>query len=72
MFSSPGSTVGNTTKEECISLIAECINRAHRETNSVVTVIENMVSSMVVALVCVLNGISRLEQVISLVGISQT
>lgn len=38
----PGSTVGNTTKEECISLIAECINRAHRETNSVVTVIENM------------------------------
>ncbi|KAF5347887.1 hypothetical protein D9756_010143 [Leucocoprinus leucothites] len=39
---SPGSTVGSATKEECISLIAECINRAHHETKSVVTVIENM------------------------------
>ncbi|KXN87179.1 putative endonuclease 4 [Leucoagaricus sp. SymC.cos] len=38
----PGSTVGTATKEESISLIAECINRAHRETDSVVTVIENM------------------------------
>ncbi|KAF9448286.1 AP endonuclease [Macrolepiota fuliginosa MF-IS2] len=38
----PGSTVGNATKEESISLIAQCINRAHRETKYVVTVVENM------------------------------
>ncbi|KAJ3565581.1 hypothetical protein NP233_g7543 [Leucocoprinus birnbaumii] len=38
----PGSTVGSTTKEKCISHIAECLNRAHRETTSIVTVIENM------------------------------
>lgn len=41
---SPGSTVGNATKEESISLIAQCLNRAHKETSSVITVIENMVS----------------------------
>lgn len=40
---SPGSTVGAATKEESISLIASCINDAHRETKGVVTVIENMV-----------------------------
>ncbi|KAG8217947.1 xylose isomerase-like protein [Butyriboletus roseoflavus] len=38
----PGSTVGNATKEESISHIAQCLNRAHRETSSVTTVIENM------------------------------
>ena len=40
---SPGSTVGASTVEESLSLIAECINRAHEETNSVVIVLENMV-----------------------------
>ena len=29
--------------EESLTLIAECLNRAHKETTSVVTVIENMV-----------------------------
>ncbi|XP_006457703.1 hypothetical protein AGABI2DRAFT_114752 [Agaricus bisporus var. bisporus H97] len=38
----PGSTVGNATKEESITLIAQCLNRAHRETKYVVTVLENM------------------------------
>ncbi|KAG9313328.1 xylose isomerase-like protein [Chiua virens] len=38
----PGSTVGNATKEESISHIAQCLNRAHKETSFVVTVIENM------------------------------
>ncbi|KAG6371883.1 xylose isomerase-like protein [Boletus reticuloceps] len=38
----PGSTVGNATKEESISLIAECLNRVHKDTSSVITVIENM------------------------------
>ena len=41
--SSPGSTVGQATKEESISYVAQCINRAHKETESVVIVIENMV-----------------------------
>ncbi|TRM62580.1 xylose isomerase-like protein [Schizophyllum amplum] len=38
----PGSTVGQTTVEESLSLIAECLNRAHKETTNIVTVIENM------------------------------
>ncbi|THH13835.1 hypothetical protein EW146_g6435 [Bondarzewia mesenterica] len=38
----PGSTVGQATKDESISLIAEGINRAHRETKQVITIIENM------------------------------
>ncbi|KAJ7580740.1 xylose isomerase-like protein, partial [Mycena floridula] len=38
----PGSTVGEAEPEESIALIAQCLNRAHRETNDVVTVIENM------------------------------
>ncbi|PFH45140.1 hypothetical protein AMATHDRAFT_51787 [Amanita thiersii Skay4041] len=38
----PGSTVGAISTQECISLIAECINRAHKETKFVTTVIENM------------------------------
>ncbi|KAI5116240.1 hypothetical protein M0805_001234 [Coniferiporia weirii] len=38
----PGSTVGIATKEESISLIAECLNKAHKETSAVITVIENM------------------------------
>ncbi|KAI0329667.1 AP endonuclease [Cubamyces sp. BRFM 1775] len=41
----PGSTVGASTVEESLSLIAECINRAHEETNSVVIVLENMAGS---------------------------
>ncbi|KAJ8522878.1 hypothetical protein ONZ45_g596 [Pleurotus djamor] len=40
----PGSTVGNATREESIALIAESINRAHQETQTVRIVIENMVS----------------------------
>ena len=42
---SPGSTVGVATPETSMSLIAECINRAHRETSTVVTVLENMAGS---------------------------
>ncbi|EIW61189.1 AP endonuclease [Trametes versicolor FP-101664 SS1] len=38
----PGSTVGAGTIEESLALIAECINRAHTETASVVIVLENM------------------------------
>ncbi|EPS98992.1 hypothetical protein FOMPIDRAFT_136203 [Fomitopsis schrenkii] len=41
----PGSTVGVATKEESLSLIADCINRAHKETESVVVVLENMAGS---------------------------
>ncbi|RPD67489.1 AP endonuclease [Lentinus tigrinus ALCF2SS1-7] len=39
----PGSTVGAATTEQSLALIAECINRAHKETESVVIVLENMV-----------------------------
>lgn len=38
----PGSTVGRTTKEHSIALIAECINRAHKATANLTIVIENM------------------------------
>ncbi|KAF5378299.1 hypothetical protein D9615_008792 [Tricholomella constricta] len=38
----PGSTVGATTTEQSISLIAESINRAHKETKTVTAVLENM------------------------------
>ncbi|KAH0826901.1 xylose isomerase-like protein [Lanmaoa asiatica] len=41
----PGSTVGNATKDESISFVAQCLNRAHKETSSVITVIENMASA---------------------------
>ena len=45
MHTSPGSTVGMATKEESLALIASCINRAHKETEIVVVVLENMVRS---------------------------
>ncbi|KAJ7221420.1 xylose isomerase-like protein [Mycena pura] len=38
----PGSSVGQATTEESISLIAESINKAHCATNTIVTVLENM------------------------------
>ncbi|KAI8981261.1 xylose isomerase-like protein [Trametes punicea] len=41
----PGSTVGAGTTEESLALIAECINRAHAETDNVVIVLENMAGS---------------------------
>ncbi|KAJ8454412.1 hypothetical protein ONZ51_g13037 [Trametes cubensis] len=41
----PGSTVGAGTMEDSLSLIAECINRAHRQTDNVVIVLENMAGS---------------------------
>ena len=47
---SPGSTVGNATKEESISFIAQCLNKAHKEISSVITVIENMVSAFIYSL----------------------
>jgi len=43
ILSSPGSTVGKSTVEESLALIADCINRAHEETFNVVIVLENMV-----------------------------
>ncbi|KAK0468756.1 xylose isomerase-like protein [Armillaria novae-zelandiae] len=41
----PGSSVGATTTGESIGFIAECLNRAHAATTSVVTVLENMAGS---------------------------
>ncbi|PKK74754.1 AP endonuclease [Rhizophagus irregularis] len=41
----PGSTVGNCTKEQSIQHIANCINRALKETSNVTCVIENMAGS---------------------------
>ncbi|OCH92251.1 AP endonuclease [Obba rivulosa] len=38
----PGSTVGQTTPEASLTLVADCINRAHRETENVVLILENM------------------------------
>ncbi|KLO16454.1 AP endonuclease [Schizopora paradoxa] len=38
----PGSTVGAADAATCISHLADALNRAHEETSSVVTVIENM------------------------------
>ena len=38
----PGSTLGVRTREECIQLIADGINLAHKETSEVMVVIENM------------------------------
>lgn len=41
----PGSSVGQGSTEESLTLIAECINRSHKETEHVVTVIETMVGA---------------------------
>ncbi|KAF6747642.1 xylose isomerase-like protein [Ephemerocybe angulata] len=38
----PGSTVGNATAEESIQHIADSLNEAHKETEGIVTVLENM------------------------------
>ncbi|KAF9476426.1 AP endonuclease [Pholiota conissans] len=38
----PGSTVGQATTKESLAFIAECINRAHKETEGVTAVLENM------------------------------
>ncbi|KAH7100546.1 xylose isomerase-like protein [Auriculariales sp. MPI-PUGE-AT-0066] len=38
----PGSTVGACTREQSIANIAASLNRAHKETSRVVTVLENM------------------------------
>ncbi|KAF8886870.1 xylose isomerase-like protein [Gymnopilus junonius] len=38
----PGSTVGATTTEASLGHIADCINRAHKETTVITTVLENM------------------------------
>ncbi|CAG8477595.1 6554_t:CDS:2, partial [Scutellospora calospora] len=38
----PGSTVGKCTPDESIQYIADCINRAHNATKSVICVVENM------------------------------
>ncbi|CDO77221.1 hypothetical protein BN946_scf184747.g34 [Trametes cinnabarina] len=45
-ISSPGSTVGAGTLEKSLSLIADCINRAHKKTDNVIIVLENMASSL--------------------------
>ncbi|KAM5542445.1 hypothetical protein V8D89_003904 [Ganoderma adspersum] len=41
----PGSTVGAATIEQSMALIAECINRAHKETEHAIIVLENMAGS---------------------------
>ncbi|CAG8478328.1 5615_t:CDS:2 [Acaulospora colombiana] len=41
----PGSSVGKCTIDQSIRHIADCINRAHKETKNVVCVIENMAGS---------------------------
>ncbi|KAG7491528.1 hypothetical protein MATL_G00004560 [Megalops atlanticus] len=38
----PGASLGSITTEECLEKIAQAINDAHRQTSSVVTVLENM------------------------------
>ncbi|THH26742.1 hypothetical protein EUX98_g7445 [Antrodiella citrinella] len=38
----PGSCLGQVTPEESCALIAECVNRAHEETDNIVIVLENM------------------------------
>lgn len=38
----PGSTIGACTTDQSIDHIADCINKAHAKTRSVVTVLENM------------------------------
>lgn len=43
---SPGSTVGACTKEESFALIAKAINQVHKDVPEVITVIENMVSPL--------------------------
>jgi endonuclease IV len=43
LAASPGSTVGATTTEISLAFIADCINRAHKATKTVTTVLENMV-----------------------------
>lgn len=40
---SPGSTVGLVSTEKSLAYVAQCINRAHKETREIVIVIENMV-----------------------------
>jgi hypothetical protein len=45
-LNSPGSTVGNCTRELSIGYIADAINRAHKEVDDVVCVIENTVSTV--------------------------
>ncbi|SOV17655.1 apurinic/apyrimidinic endonuclease Apn1, putative [Plasmodium gaboni] len=37
----PGSTVGQCTVEQGIKNVADCINKAHKETNNVIIVLEN-------------------------------
>ncbi|KAL6301648.1 xylose isomerase-like protein [Sparassis latifolia] len=41
----PGSTVGQASTEDSLSLVAACVNRAHKETANVVIVLENMAGS---------------------------
>lgn len=41
----PGSTVGQCSKEESIQFISDCINKAHKQTHSVITVLENCAES---------------------------
>ncbi|XP_076045153.1 putative endonuclease 4 isoform X2 [Oratosquilla oratoria] len=38
----PGSSLGEISREECCKLIAESINEAHKQTSSVICVLENM------------------------------
>ncbi|KAJ7071781.1 xylose isomerase-like protein [Mycena belliarum] len=38
----PGSSVGQASTDEAISLIAQALNEAHKATDSVITVLENM------------------------------
>lgn len=43
---SPGSSVGQTSRQQSIAHIADCLNAAHRAVGGVVTVLENMVRSL--------------------------
>ena len=42
LFDSPGSSLNKENHESSIQWIAECINKAHQETECVMTVLENM------------------------------
>ncbi|KIM22190.1 hypothetical protein M408DRAFT_333026 [Serendipita vermifera MAFF 305830] len=56
----PGSTVKQCTPEQSISYIAECLNKAHKATKFVVTVLENMASPNVIG-----GSLEQLAQIIA-------
>ncbi|TFK56306.1 AP endonuclease [Heliocybe sulcata] len=67
----PGSTTGAIPKETAIANIAGCLNRAHKETREIVTVIENMAGAgnVIGAAFAEIGGIIKLVEDKSRVGV---